>query len=119
MGNINISTARTKAYANEQRTMNNEHRTSSKTNPIKANLPDTEMSATFCDKRDYENIWAFGLQENEAKSNPISNDQSQFQTQFSGVENRTLQATGLYQPDPGGYSALEKRSLLWGSFGVE
>jgi hypothetical protein len=25
MGNINISTARTKAYANEQRTMNNEH----------------------------------------------------------------------------------------------
>jgi hypothetical protein len=25
MGNINISTARTKAYAKEQRTMNNEH----------------------------------------------------------------------------------------------
>jgi ABC-type antimicrobial peptide transport system permease subunit len=35
MGNINISTARTKAYANEQRTMNNEHYSKqTQSNPI-------------------------------------------------------------------------------------
>ena len=37
MGNINISTARTKAYAKEQRTMNNDRL--HKTNPIKPNSP--------------------------------------------------------------------------------
>jgi hypothetical protein len=37
MGNINISTARTKAYAKEQRTMNNEQLF--KTNPIEPNSP--------------------------------------------------------------------------------
>jgi len=39
----------------------------------KANLQQTEMSATFCDKRDYENNSAFGVQKNKAKSKPISN----------------------------------------------
>jgi hypothetical protein len=39
----------------------------------KANLPDTEMSATFCDKRDYENESAFAVQKNKA-------NQTQFQT---------------------------------------
>jgi hypothetical protein len=35
MGNINISTARTKAYANKQRTMNNKHDSKqTQTNPI-------------------------------------------------------------------------------------
>jgi len=43
------------------------------TNPIKPNLPDTEMNVHFCDKRDYENKSAFGVQKNKAKSNPISN----------------------------------------------
>jgi hypothetical protein len=45
MGNINISTARTKTYANEQRTMSNERHSK------------------------------------QTQSKPISNDQSQFQTQ--------------------------------------
>jgi hypothetical protein len=36
MGNINISAGRTKAYANEQRTMNNEHYP--KQSQIKANF---------------------------------------------------------------------------------
>ena len=39
----------------------------------KANLPDTEMSANFFDKRDYENKSAFAVQKNKAKSKPISN----------------------------------------------
>jgi hypothetical protein len=59
MGNINISTARTKAYAKEQRTMNNER------------YP------------------------KQTQSNPIPNDQSQLQTQFSGAKNRTLQDFGI------------------------
>ena len=58
MGNINISTAETKAYAKEQRTMNNEHRSK------------------------------------QTQSNPISNAESQFQTQFSGAKNRTLRGSG-------------------------
>jgi len=39
----------------------------------KANLPDTEMSANFFDKRDYENKSAFAVQKNKP-------NQSQFQT---------------------------------------
>jgi len=38
----------------------------------KANLPDTEMSVNFCDKRDYENKSAFGVYEKQTQSNPIS-----------------------------------------------
>jgi hypothetical protein len=39
MGNINISTARTKAYANEQRAMNNEHYSKqTQSNPIPPSL---------------------------------------------------------------------------------
>jgi len=40
----------------------------------KANLPDTEISANFFDKRDYENKSAFAVQKNKA-------NQTQFQTQ--------------------------------------
>jgi hypothetical protein len=39
MGKMTISTAGTKAYANEQRTMSNEQRMLFKTNPIKPNSP--------------------------------------------------------------------------------
>ena len=58
----------------------------------KPNLPDTEMSVTVCDTRVYENKSAFPVKKNKAKSKPISNAQSQFQTQkhFSGAKNRTL-----------------------------
>jgi len=44
----------------------------------KPNLPDTEMSAIFCDKRDYENESALGVQKNEAKSKPISNAETAY-----------------------------------------
>jgi len=45
----------------------------------KPNLPDTEMSANFFDKRDYENKPAFAVQKNKAnfkRSKPISNPQT-------------------------------------------
>jgi hypothetical protein len=47
MGNINISTAQTKAYANEQRTMNNErHPKQTQSNPI-SKSPRPERRGAF------------------------------------------------------------------------
>jgi len=36
------------------------------------------MHVTFCDKRDYENKSAFGVQKNKAKSKPISNAETAY-----------------------------------------
>ena len=44
----------------------------------KANLRQTKMTVNFCDKRDYENTSAFGVQKNKAKSKPISNAETAY-----------------------------------------
>jgi len=55
MGNINISTARTKAYANKQRTMSNErYSKQTQSNPIPPPRPDR-----YCQYTRIENVFIF------------------------------------------------------------
>ena len=57
MGNINISTARTKAYANEQRTINNEHYSKqTQSNPISTTRTPCPAYRTRC-RLGCEGVW--------------------------------------------------------------
>jgi|SRR3990170_3462993 len=64
----------------------------------KANLPKAKMTLNPCCERHYGDISSLRPRQNKAnqspgraRGGPISNDQTQFQTRFSGAKNRSVQ----------------------------